>query len=457
MSIAGKGEYVLLIESDPGAANLIRSALSVARDGPIAVDWINNFQTASERLSKGGIKAILLNLFLSDSQGIETFHKLSAINSQIPILILSDSIREDIAKLAIQSGAQDYLLTDFTSGYSLPSAIRNVIERKMAEEALFIERERARVALNSIGDAVISTDNAGNVTYLNVVAERMTGWSQTEASGLLFTDVFRIIDGVTREILPDPMALATLENKAVGRSKNSVLIRRDGVETAIEDSAAPIHDRRGRVSGAVIVFRDISETRSMMLKMSHLAQHDYLTDLPNRLLLNDRLAQTILLARRQRKQFALLFIDLDRFKHINDSLGHLIGDKLLQSVAQRLVICVRDSDTVSRLGGDEFVVLLPDVEHATAAGYSAAKILAALSEKHRIAEHDLNITLSIGISVFPADGEDTETLFKNADAAMYHAKKNGRNNYQFFKKEVNDRAIERQSLESSLRQAIARH
>ena len=137
------------------------------------------------------------------------------------------------------------------------------------------------------------------------------------------------------------MDLAVLENKPVGLAIDSVLIRRDGVEASIEDSAAPIRDRGGRVTGAVIVFHDVSEARSMVLKMSHLAQHDFLTDLPNRLLLNDRLTQTISLARRHRKQLALLFIDVDRFKHINDSLGHLIGDKLLQSVARCLTTCTQ--------------------------------------------------------------------------------------------------------------------
>ncbi len=451
-----KNDSVLLIESDLGAATLIRAALDDARDGPFAIEWVANLYAALERLSKGGIKAILLNLFLPDSQGIETFDKLYAMESPTPILILSDFDHEDVAKLAIQRGAQDYLLTGHIDGYSLSRAIRNVMERKMAEEALFIEKERAQVTLNSIGDAVISTDITGNVTYLNVVAERMTGWPQAEAKGQPFTDVFRIVDGVTRETLRNPMDLAIKENKPVGLTSNSVLIRRNGFEASIEDSAAPIRDRGGHVTGAVIVFHDVSEARSMVLKMSHLAQHDYLTDLPNRLLLNDRLTQAISMARRRRQQLAVLFLDVDRFKNINDSLGHLIGDKLLQSVARRLTTCVRGSDTVSRQGGDEFVVLLADVDHAKAVGYGAAKILSALAEKHCIAEHDLNVTLSIGISLFPGDGEDAETLLKNADAAMYHAKENGRNRYQFFKQDMNDRAVERQSLEGSLRQALAR-
>lgn len=307
------------------------------------------------------------------------------------------------------------------------------------------EKERAELTLNSIGDAVLSTDISCNVTYLNVVAERMTGWSRKEASGRPLAAVLQIIDGVTRETARNPMALAVQLDKTVGLTSNCVLIRRDGFESAIEDSAAPIHDRGGRVIGAVMVFHDVSAARAMSIQISHLAQHDFLTDLPNRILLNDRLTQAISFARRHGNQLAVLFLDLDRFKHVNDSLGHVIGDKLLQSVAGRLVTCVRSSDTVSRLGGDEFVVLLSDVEHADAAAATARKLITALAAPHDVAHHDLHVSASIGVSIYPDDGHDAETLLKCADTAMYHAKEGGRNNYQFFKADMNARAVERQS------------
>ena len=162
-------------------------------------------------------------------------------------------------------------------------------------------------------------------------------------------------------------------DRIVGLTPNCLLVRRDGLETAIEDSASPIHDRAGQVIGAVIVFKDVSEARAMSLQAVYLAQHDFLTDLPNRMLLNDRLTQAIALARRHGHRLAVLFLDLDRFKHVNDSLGHVIGDTLLQSVARRLVTCVRSSDTVSRQGGDEFVVLLSEIEHADDAAATRAE------------------------------------------------------------------------------------
>jgi diguanylate cyclase (GGDEF)-like protein/PAS domain S-box-containing protein len=331
-----------------------------------------------------------------------------------------------------------------------------MLERKAMEDTLFAEKERAQVTLDSIGDAVLSTDISGKVTYLNQVAESMTGWSREDATGKALSEVFRIIDGTTRESRRNPMELAIQQGRAVGLAANSILIRRDGVESAIEDSAAPIHDRQGKVTGAVMVFHDVSAAKAMTMQMSELAQTDFLTGLPNRAHLNDRIGQAITAAHRHRSKFAVLFLDLDHFKHINDSLGHPIGDSLLQSVARRLVKCVRDSDSVSRQGGDEFVVLLSEVAQAADAGLCAQKLLTMLKAPNFVGHHGLEISASIGISIYPEDGVDAETLIKTADTAMYQAKKNGRNNYKFFEREMNVRAVERQSIEEDLRGALER-
>ena len=228
------------------------------------------------------------------------------------------------------------------------------------------------------------------------------------------------------------MEMAVGQDRTVHLPSNCILIRRDGFEIPIEDSVAPIHDREGQATGAVIVFRDVSAARAMALQMAHSAEHDFLTGLPNRMLLNDRISQAIALAPRHMNKVAVLFLDLDGFKHINDSLGHPIGDKLLQSIAKRLVDCVRGSDTVSRQGGDEFVVLLSEVEQSEDAAITARRMLQAVAEAHSIDQHDLHVTTSIGVSVYPDDGLDAETLIKNADTAMYQAKENGRQSYQFF-------------------------
>jgi len=427
---------VLLILADATEAKAVRRSLVNARDGAFAVECVSSCGDAVKRLGNQGgeeIAAVVVDVFLPDCQGIETFSRLLRASPHVPILVLSRLGDEDVARLAVRRGAQDYLLHERLDGYSLGKALNNMFERAAYAEALFLERERAQVTLNSIGDAVISTDVAGNVTYLNAVAESMTGWSRHEASGRPLQDVLQIIDGDTREPALNPLAMAVMHNETVGLSAHSVLVRRDGYESAIEDTAAPIRDRRGQVVGAVIVFHDVSVARAMSLRMSYLAQHDCLTELPNRMLLNDRLTQAIALTHRHGKSLAVLFLDVDHFKHINDSLGHRIGDQLLKSLAQRLVNCVRGSDTVSRQGGDEFVVLLTEVVRAEDVALTADKILCAVSLPYRIEQQDLRVTVSVGIGVYPTDGADAETLLKNADLALLHAKSHGRSKHQFFK------------------------
>jgi diguanylate cyclase (GGDEF)-like protein/PAS domain S-box-containing protein len=260
----------------------------------------------------------------------------------------------------------------------------------------------------------------------------MTGWSRQEAVGRPLEEVLRIVEGTSRESAQNPLRMAVLHNTAAGLGPNSVLIDRYGREFAIEDSAAPIRDRGGRLAGAVMVFHDVSEARALSLKMSHLAHHDVLTGLPNRLLLNERLSQTIASAHRHRKSLAVMFLDVDGFKWVNDSLGHAVGDRLLQSIARRLVACVRDSDTVSRQGGDEFVVLLAEMSHPEDAACIADKIVADSQVPHRIGSHCLPATASIGIGVYPVDGTDPETLLENADRALLRAKAQGGGSYRFF-------------------------
>jgi diguanylate cyclase (GGDEF)-like protein/PAS domain S-box-containing protein len=458
-------QNLLLIQNDSADTKAALDALVNSSDGSFRVVSVSNCSDGVRALAKekargrhdaDRIAAVLVDLSLPDSSGIETFDRLFLQAPQIPILILTVDEDEDIAKLAVQRGAQEYLLKGRLDAYLWPKTVTRMIERAAHTEALFEQYERAQVTLNSIGDAVMSTDVAGNVTYLNIVAEALTGWPQVEAVGRPLEEVFRIVDGTTRAQARNPMTFAIRENKTVGLTPNCVLIRRDGTESPIEDSAAPIHNRHAQVTGAVIVFHDVSAARALNLRMAYLAQHDSLTDLPNRLLLNDRLTEAMSLAHRYRRQLAVLFLDIDRFKHVNDSLGHEIGDRLLRSIAQRLLGCVRASDTVSRQGGDEFVILLSELTSAEDATICADKILEILRVPHRIDEHNVHVTASIGIVTYPGDGTDCETLLKHADFAMYHAKDSGRDTHQFFKRDLNLRAVKRQSIEDSVRHALER-
>ncbi len=313
------------------------------------------------------------------------------------------------------------------------NVLRDNARRERAEEALFSEKERAQVTLHSIGDAVASTDIVGNLTFLNPIAEEMSGWSSQKAVGRPLPEVFRILDGASHEAIPNPIARTIAENRIRRPPPNSILIRRDGFEIPIEGSVAPMHDRDGRATGAVIAFRNVTAARKLAQQMTYAAEHDFLTGLPNRMLFNDRVNQAIASALRHGKLVAVLFLDLDEFKQVNDFMGHSVGDKLLQSVAGRLLGCVRASDTVSRQGGDEFVVLLSEVEHLDEAAIVATRMLAAVAEAHFFDRQELHVATSIGVAVYPDDGPDAATLIKNADTAMYNAKTNGSQGYEFFR------------------------
>lgn len=290
----------------------------------------------------------------------------------------------------------------------------------------------AHITLDAIGDGILVVDLNGTVIYLNKVAEKFTGWQSEDALGRKVEEVFYVIDGETGQRAMSPSQRAIDEGKIVELALGSVLIRRDGTDMAIEDSAAPICNHLGKLSGAVIVFHDARQSGKAIRDMDHRAQHDFLTGLPNRLLMAERLAHAIGMAKRHHKQIALLFLDLDKFKQINDTLGHAVGDQLLKELSTDIVNCVRFTDTVSRHGGDEFVILLTEIEEKMDAAHIAEKLLARFAKSHEIEGHQLTVSPSIGISIYPEDGDDANTLMHNADAAMYLAKKGGRNNYKFF-------------------------
>ncbi len=446
---------LLLIEDNPGDARLLREMFNEGGSPIAELTHVESLGAAESHLAANLVDIILLDLGLPDAEGLGAIRRAQAAAPRVPLVVLTGRDDESLAAQALQEGAQDYLVKGQIETRGLLRALRYAIERKIMEEALFIEKERAQVTLSCIGDAVVCTDVAGRLTFLNLMAEKLTGWLWQEALGLVMSEVFRILDAGSREAIPNPME--SLKRDRVGHlPSNCILVRRDGVEIPVEDSIAPIHDRQGNPTGAVIVFRDVSEARATALQIIHSAEHDFLTGLPNRMLLHDRVNQAVGLSLRHSTKGAVLFLDLDGFKNINDSLGHPVGDKVLQSVAERLVTCLRGSDTVSRQGGDEFVVLLSEVEHAEDAAITASRMLKAVAKPHLIDKRELHVTTSIGVSIFPDDGKDVDTLIKNADTAMYQAKENGRHSYQFFKPAMNVRAVERQSIEESLRRALER-
>ena len=426
---------MLLIEGPATDRPAMRDVLAAAPD-ILQVDHVATFKEGLARLAARPVSAVLLDLTLPEARDLSAVAELRKLSPKVAIMILAPARDQALARRAVDHGANDSIVTDQIDTRNLVQLIAMMFERRASEEQRFVELERADVTLNSIGDAVLTTDIQGNVTYLNAEAERLTGWTRAEAFARPLSEVLDVTDGMTGQSAQDPSRLAIERRKKVRLKGNYILVGRDGHETAIEHTAAPIHDRLGQILGAVIVFRDVIVSRERRLQMLHLAEHDALTDLPNRLLLNDRLARSIALARRYDRRLAVLFLDCDRFKHINDTLGHDIGDQVLRSIARRLSDCVRESDTVSRHGGDEFLILLSEVDHAEDAAVIAEKIVSSLAEPHLIDGHELTLTVSVGIALYPEDGEDAQSLIMRADTAMYHAKHTGRNRFGFYRADM---------------------
>lgn len=311
--------------------------------------------------------------------------------------------------------------------------VTDITERKRMENELFDEKERVRLTLQAIGDAVVCSDAKGMVTYLNPVAERLTGWQAFDAAGRRIDEVVVLRSPDNDSVLASSLLVAIQTGKVSGSVRGVLVHRTSGQRFQVDKTSSPITDRHGAVTGAVAVLRDVTESVVMAERMAHLAQYDALTDLPNRVLLQDRAQLAISQAHRDGKCLAVMYLDLDGFKDVNDTLGHDVGDLLLVQFAQRLKAAVRASDTVCRQGGDEFVVLLPGLDGAEAACHVARKILASCDAPFALAGRFLQVGLSGGIALFPQHGDTFDALSRHADSAMYAAKRGGRMRFMLYR------------------------
>jgi diguanylate cyclase (GGDEF)-like protein/PAS domain S-box-containing protein len=330
---------------------------------------------------------------------------------------------------------------------TLQGFLLDVTQSRSAEAELRL----AAQVFQSSGEAIVITDAQHCILTVNPAFSHITGYAPLDAMGKTPYALSSSMRSAERE--RDLWAEVDRDGYWQGEVWDR---RRSGEVFPKWLTISAVRDGQGRSVNYIEIFSDITERKEREERVRHLAHHDALTDLPNRALLNDRIAQAVSLAERNRTRVAVMFLDLDRFKTVNDSLGHSVGDKLLREVSSRLKSCMRASDTVSRLGGDEFVILMPNVTDSEDVAVTAGKVLDAVARPYNIDGHELVSTPSVGISVYPADGADVDTLLRNADAAMYHAKETGRNNYQFFTQDMNARALERLSLDRSLRRALER-
>jgi diguanylate cyclase (GGDEF)-like protein/PAS domain S-box-containing protein len=334
---------------------------------------------------------------------------------QIVVLESSHAMRDD---------------TGHIIGYE--GTVADITERKQAEQAVFAEKERAQVTLQSIGDAVISTDAAGNIDYLNPVAGQLTGWAVDEARGRPIGDVLSIVNEGSRAALENPLLVALRTGEQVGPGEQSVLTSRNGQTIAIQDSASPIRDRVGKIIGAVIVFHDVTKERRLKRALAYQASHDALTGLINRREFDNRLHEAVQAARRDGARYALLYIDLDQFKLVNDTCGHPAGDRLIRDITGLLQTRVRASDTIARLGGDEFGVLLEGCS-LEQAGVIAESVRQAVRDYRFVwgsASH--SVGASIGVVEIGPETESAANALSAADIACYSAKDQGRNRIHLY-------------------------
>ncbi|MEG4348344.1 diguanylate cyclase [Microcoleus sp. LAD1_D3] len=392
---------------------------------------------------------ILLDIKLPDFDGYEVCKQLKSDEQTtgIPIIFLS-VIKETFNKVqGFAVGAVDYIAKPFQVEEVLARVethltirrlqqslqeqnirlLREVEERQRLEASLFAEKELAQVTLQSIGDAVITTNAQGNVRFFNPIAEQLTGWKAHEAKGLPLSTVFEIVNEVTRQPLENPMDKALLEKRIVGLANHTTLIARDGIEYAIENSAAPIRDYQGQIIGAVIVFHDVTESRNIARQLSWQANHDALTGLINRRGFEQRLIEAIASVQDSNQQHALCYLDLDKFKVVNDTAGHIAGDELLRQITRVLQKGVRANDTLARLGGDEFGLLLTKCPLSKAT--QIAEKLKDIVHQFRFIwdSKTFIIGVSIGVVAINQTSQDLMEVMGAADAACYAAKGKGRN------------------------------
>jgi len=374
----------------------------------------------------------------------------------VQALSAGDAVRNREVRYRKRSGeVTDVLLSaepiDLLGERCVVSLLMDITERKRAEQQLRESERRFRDFAEAAGEYVWEVDRDTRYTFVSRRVEAVLGYRPEDLYGRRPFDLMPPGEADrVRELLDSTLTggqpLRNVEHRSLTRSGTLVwqLV-----------SAVPIHADDGRITGLRGTALDISERKRAEARIEELATRDPLTGLPNRLLLSDRLAQGIAGASRGGHQLAVMFIDLDHFKAINDTLGHHVGDLLLKEVAKRLGAVVRKDDTLSRLGGDEFVVVLEGLRSPEDAGQVAQKILNSLAHAYQIEGHDLRTAASIGIALYPSDGDDAATLMRHADTAMYSAKSGGRKNYQFFSSEMNTRAVERGRLEAALRRATA--
>jgi diguanylate cyclase (GGDEF)-like protein/PAS domain S-box-containing protein len=423
---------ILYMEDDPGLARLLQKSLQ--RRG-FVVETAANGEDGLAKLASSPYDLLLLDYDMPLRGGIEVIRTLRAKGALLPTVMITGQGNEGIAVEALKLGASDYIVKDVEMKYLelLTVVIDRVLyrqhilnERGQMENAVKESEERYRllVELSPDGIAVLAD---GKFVFINPAGARFLGATGPEQ--LAGVNVMDVVHPDYRKTAADRMQLITQQRSSVSWIEEK-FIRLDGSEINVEVAGATFTYRQK--PAVQIMFRDITERKLVEARLERLALYDTLTGLPNRTLFFDRVNQLLSLAKRNRYVLALLYVDLDRFKTVNDTLGHEAGDLLLAEAGRRMLSCIRTVDTIARMGGDEFIGICGRIAGPRDAGVVAEKIVAALSKPFPIKGHECVIGASIGISLFPHDGEDVETLVQKADTVMYRVKEGGKGGYAYF-------------------------
>lgn len=373
---------------------------------------------------------ILMDIILrGEMDGVEAAEKIRE-ESSIPVIYLTAHTDDDTLQRAKLTEPLGYTLKPVEQ-----KELITVIEMALYKHKMEIQLKERQgwlsTILQSIGEGVIATDRFGNITFMNSVAEKLTGWSQRDSIGKALTSILHLVDEDTgklvRVTIPELLA-----NSSPNPTNGNVQIVNYIEKTPVELTSKPIQDEKASISGLVLVLHDLTERKRYEEKLRFNAVTDHLTELPNRLLFFDRLNMALAQAQRDFQKVAIIMLDLDEFKKVNDTYGHHMGDQLLKGVANRLLSMFRKGDTIARWGGDEFILLLPEIRQTEVAKNVAERILHSFNKPFDLSGLKIPITASLGVAIFADSGTDADTLIKNADIAMYHAKDSGRNCFHLY-------------------------
>ena len=464
---------VLIIEDDPNYFILVNERLSQNRNPSFELIRSKHLQSGLERLGDGDIDVVLLDLMLPDSEGLNSFMSVHKAFPSVPIIILTAVDDDELAAQAIAWGAQDYLTKGSFDRELLIKSICYAVSRNQAQAQLqkyYQENERSKRTLqdrderfrslvSNIPGAVyrytLSAPREWKMDFISDVIKDISGLPASEFMGKSIAAYFEKILPQDLPLLQDAFEKAVREGAMF--SVDYRVRHHNGDFRWVHDHGRAVRDEDGKVIHVDGVISDITERTKEKERFNQLVYYDALTNLPNRDLFVDRLDQAVQQVRRKKESGAVLALDLDHFKRINDTLGHPIGDQLIKAVSVRLLKVLFDSDTVTRIGGGAFIILLPRVAKIEDAENVANKLLTAFKSPFLISEHELFTSCSIGIALFPNDGETSDILIKNADAAMHIAKERGKDRFQLFSSSIANNSFERLVLENSLRRAMERN